>query len=84
MICVVCGRASPSALRRRLAARFVLRWAGFAFAVFFCLRLCIGPLIVLFARRCFGVGRRVSGKILPLLWHQALHLARHELPKVNP
>jgi hypothetical protein len=26
----------------------------------------------------------VSGKALPLLWHQALHLARHDLSKINP
>lgn len=66
-----------------MVARFGSGLAGFALAVFFCLCVGVGALIVLFVRRLFGVGSRVSGKALPLLWHQALHLARHELPKVN-
>jgi hypothetical protein len=31
----------------------------------------------------FGLGRRRSGKTLPLQRHQALHLARHDLSKIK-
>jgi hypothetical protein len=43
----------------------------------------LGALFVWFAGHLVGARGRVSGNTLPLLGHQALQLARHDLPKIN-
>ena len=68
---------------RLLLARFCAGRARFALGLLVCLWVFLRALLVWFAGHVVCARSRVSGKTLPLLWHQALQLARHDLPEIN-